>query len=165
MEYIELSTDVGLHPFPVCSGKETMEIWDQQETDIIPKESNWRKFSEGLLTKFRQSSGNQYGTRNHPGTSKSGTLLQPLGQKRHRIETKTKRLIPERRELCRSQPMFCSLFPMKHLPYLGSWKKAVMYRAKCFAMVESNPRRTDGFSTMKTRSQKLWKTEDYEITF
>jgi len=81
--------------------------------------------------------------------------LQPLGQKRHRRETKTKRLIPERRELCRSQPMFCSLFPMKCLPYLGSWKEAVKYRAKGSAVVESNSGRIDGFPTMKTRSQTL----------
>ena len=38
MEYIELSTDVGLHPFPVCSGKETTEIWDSYR---IPKQRHY----------------------------------------------------------------------------------------------------------------------------
>ena len=38
VECIELSTDVGLHPFPVCSGKETMEIWDSYR---IPKQRHY----------------------------------------------------------------------------------------------------------------------------
>lgn len=86
------------------------------------------KFNERLLTKFRQSLGNQYGTRNKESSwdLQQWEAITTYGSERAKVRNKDQRTeISERRELWRSQLMFGRLSPMRYLLYLSTKKEAV----------------------------------------